>query len=188
MLSECTSFHESCREFDRDVEAFLRSLTRNSTQGSLEPFAQNLRHARSLPQLLVPKDDAAENGESPSASQRTSALSHVLFLQQQLLPTAELDPVDAQPLVDARSDALAPAVRSHSEQEHKHADIPVVPDSGPAQPAAVEVIDWEGEAAAALERGEWKSAVDKRGRTYFMNKRERVTVWNLAKELKRRGR
>lgn len=46
---------------------------------------------------------------------------------------------------------------------------------------------FEREAAALLASGVWKAKTDPRGRTYYVNKVERVTVWNLAKELRRRA-
>lgn len=134
-----------------------------------------------------------DRGSVPAEQQGVSALRHAMFLQSQLVSLTTPDGF-AAPAVDST------AFDSHSSRRSPPAAAApaaerVVPEADsqehPSEPKmeeehAAPSVDWEARAAAALESGVWKTAVDKQGRTYYMNKKEKLTVWNLAKELQRR--
>ena len=187
MLREISLFHARCRSFDADLEDALGRLAETKPRQSRllaeieyhesERTGTSPDASRRDPQppeaetgiLVSPQtgdDGTARRGE------RNAAIAHAMFLQNQLATAP------------APSAAAAVAVGtdlSHGSETPRHADDEA-DNTGP-----VAERDWEREAMQAVDRGEWKQAVDKRGRTYFMNKRERVTVWNLAKELQRRS-
>lgn len=125
-------------------------------------------------------DDAALRVDpSPSGS---AAIAHALFLQQQLsglqdvsgqvanVPTACVE----TDLSAAAASAAVPATDAASA-------------AGRAGDSSAVEVDWDARAVEALSHGPWKRATDSKRRTYYYNADDKTTVWNLAKELKRRA-
>jgi hypothetical protein len=141
------------------------------------------------------RSGSASQASTTSSHAQAAAISHAIFLQRQL--TAEIRDAPrgaAVPVVVAEISASvdppepsAPAVASAVEATLTTASVTQPADSGVSPVEADDATHWEAAAAEAIARGEWKEARDPRGRVYFMNKRERVTTWNLAKELRRRA-
>jgi hypothetical protein len=208
MLTQCSEFHQQCRDFDRDLEEFLRHLTTEPSPKKRPSLLVELQAEDDVPtpaRRTKRSDSAADmcsQTPPPDTAARHSAIQHALFLQQQLVlsTTAEARSCTPPPVqsVNASDSPLQvePAAVGTSPEIHADVSAPSepAPSAAPLSFPTTNAIDatppqtnWDVEAQKALASGEWKSAIDPRGRTYFMNKRERVTVWNLAKELRRRS-
>jgi hypothetical protein len=178
--------------------AALQRETVSSAEGAFDT-----REATDAPEAKITyAASSSTSSRSASASQasttsshaQAAAISHAIFLQRQL--TAEIRDAPrgaAVPVVVAEISAVdpsepsAPAVASAVEATLTTASVTQPADSAVSPVEADDATHWEAAAAEAIARGEWKEARDPRGRVYFMNKRERVTTWNLAKELRRRA-
>ena len=152
------------------VEDVSKHYEKHVTQEPRDPAEDAV--GRQVPSVPLPVSEA----------QRAAAITHAIFLQS-LMVAEPTEPLGASvaplpPVVAAPRDAVV--------------ELPAVPADAVAdsnRSVANDAIetDWDAMATSAVNSGAWRVAVDKHGRQYFVNRLEKITVWNLAKELRRRA-
>jgi hypothetical protein len=172
-------------EHQRDSVGVASTVVQNADDDTSIPSALNT--APSSPHLRLSAEAQQSVQASPLGIATPAGSPRIdLTARSSDEPTASASPtsrVENAQITGHLQDSVE-ANGSVATQE-KASPVVVAPSGSGSKDLEAEL--WEVRAEQAIAAGKWKRTVDKRGRTYFFNPTEKVSVWNLAKELQKRS-